>query len=84
MVCRILEKKLGNRYTCETILDTLRNMRMTQIKDSGFIPSYTRTDVTDCLHEKAGFRSDYEITKTKAMKGIIRKTKLRSHVLINC
>ena len=84
LVFRILEKKLGNRYTCETILDTLRNMRMTQIKDSGFIPSYTRTDVTDSLHEKAGFRTDYEITKAKAMKGIIRKTKLRSNELINC
>ena len=84
LVFRILEKKLGNQYTCEVILDTLRNMRMTQIKDTGYIPSYTRTDVTDSLHEKAGFRTDYEIVKTKAMKGNVRKTKLRSNELINC
>ena len=77
LVFRILEKKLGNRYTCDTILDTLRNMRMTKAKDVGYIPSYTRTDVTDTLHEKAGFRTDYEITKSKKMKGIILKTKQR-------
>ncbi len=77
LVLRILEKKLNNKYTCSTILDTLRNMRMTTAKDIGYIPSYTRTDVTDSLHEIAGFRTDYEITKVKTMKGIIRKTKQR-------
>ncbi len=78
LIYRILERKLGNEYTCETILETLRNMKMTKAKDVGYIPSYTRTDITDSLHEEAGFRTDYEITKTKAMKGIIRKTKQRA------
>ena len=77
LILRILEKKLGNQFTCDAILDTLRNMRMTKAKDVGYIPSYTRTDVTDTLHEEAGFRTDYEITRNKAMKGIIRKTKQR-------
>ena len=84
LVIRILEKKLGGKYTCGMILDTLRGMRMTKAKEIGHIPSYTRTDVTDSLHEMAGFRTDYEITKTKAMKGIIRKTKQRSHEIIKC
>lgn len=83
LIFRILEKKLRNQYTCETILDTLRNMRMTQIKDTGFIPSYTRTDVTDSLHDTAGFHTDFEITKTKAMKGIIRRSKQRASDVIN-
>ena len=78
LVFRILEKKLGNKYTPEVILTTLRNMRMTQVKDTGYIPSYTRTEVTDTLHEKAGFNTDYEITRMKAMRGIIRKTKSRA------
>lgn len=78
LIIRILEKKLDNKYTCTAILDTLRNMRMTKVKDEGYIPSYTRTDITDSLHEIAGFRTDYEITKTKAMKGVIRKTKQRT------
>lgn len=77
LILRILEKKLGNKYTCSTILDTLRNMRMTKAKDIGYIPSYTRTDVTDLLHKTADFHTDYEITKIKAMRGIIRKTKQR-------
>ena len=86
LMLRILEKKLGCQYTCQytcdTILDTLRNMRMTKAKDVGYIPSYTRTDVTDCLHEVAGFHTDYEIIKAKAMKGIIRKTKQRAGTMI--
>ncbi len=84
LIFRILEKKLGNQYTCETLLDTLRNMRMTQVKDTGYIPSYTRSDVTDALHDKAGFHTDYEITKTKAMKGVIRRSKLRASEIIRC
>lgn len=78
LVFRILEKKLDNKYTADVILETLRNMWMTQVKDAGYIPSYTRTEVTDLLHEKAEFHTDYEIIRMKAMRGIIRKTKARA------
>ena len=57
---------------------------MTKAKDIGYIPSYTRTDITDKLHEEAGFRTDYEITKDIKMKGIIRKTKQRAARIVNC
>lgn len=77
LVYRILERKLGNNYTCEEILSTLRDMRMTKAQDIGYTPSYTRTDLTDMLHETAGFRTDYEIIREKCMKGIIRKSKKR-------
>jgi transposase len=77
LVYRVLEKKLGCKYTCEELLQTLRNMRMTKVQDVGYIPSYTRTEITDCLHETAGFRTDYEITRQKSMHGIIRKSKAR-------
>lgn len=77
LVYRVLEKRLGSRYTCDQIVSTLRNMRVTRAKDLGYIPSYTRTDLTDALHEYAGFRTDYEITREKTMKGIIRKSKMR-------
>lgn len=79
LVYRILEKKLGSSYTCDEILSTLRSMRVTKAKNIGYTPSYTRTDLTDALHEAAGFRTDYEITREKAMKGIIRKSKQRQH-----
>lgn len=77
LVYRVLEKKLGNRFTCAEIVSTLRSMRMTKAKDIGYIPSYTRTDLTDALHETAGFRTDYELIREKAMKGILRKSKKR-------
>lgn len=77
LVYRILEKKLGNKYTCHEIVTTLRKMNMTKVNEGDYIPSYTRTDITDALHENAGFRTDYEITRNKAMKGIIRSTKQR-------
>lgn len=77
LVYRVLERKLDNKYTCESILRELRDMKMTKAKDIGFIPSYTRTALTDDLHNMAGFRTDYEITRSKAMRGVIRKSKER-------
>jgi len=77
LVYRILEKKLNNKYTCDQIIPTLRSMWVTRIQDVGYQPSYTRTDLTDDLHEAFGFRTDYELTRQKAMQGIIRKTKQR-------
>lgn len=77
LIYRILEKKLENKYTCHELVSTLRKMNMTKINDEDYIPSYTRTDITDGLHENAGFRTDYEIIRNKAMKGIIRMTKKR-------
>ena len=77
LVYRILEKKTDSRYTCDEMITTLRNMRVTKAKDIGYTPSYTRTDITDKLHEMAGFRTDYEFIRDKAMKGIIRKSKKR-------
>lgn len=77
LVYRVLEKKIGNNFTCEEIVSTLQSMRVTKAKDIGYTPSYTRTDLTDVLHETAGFRTDYEIIREKAMKGIIRKSKKR-------
>jgi len=75
-VYRILEKKLGENFTCETIIDTLKDMMMTRPDEKmGYTPSYMRTDVTDALHETFGFRTDYEITTDVKMKAIIRQTK---------
>lgn len=75
-VFRILEKKLDEKYTCEEIIDTLRTMMMSRPGEKlGYIPAYTRTDLTDALHEAFGFRTDYEITTDVNMKKIIRSTK---------
>ena len=75
IIYRILEKKLGDKYTCEEIIKTLRDMDMRMVGEHGYIPSYTRTELTDTLHENAGFRTDYELITPKSMAGIIRRTK---------
>ena len=57
-------------------MDTLRTMMMSRPGEKlGYIPSYTRTNLTDALHEAFGFRTDYEITTDVNMKKIIRSTK---------
>lgn len=65
---RYLEKELNEKYTASEIIDTLRNMNLTKNCYEGYIPSYTRTDITDCLHEKFNFRTDYEIMKNTEIK----------------
>ena len=75
-IYRILEKELDGRFTCEQIVDTLRGMMLTKVGDRvGYIPSYTRTDLTDALHELSGFRTDHEITYCRDMRSIIAGTK---------
>jgi len=76
LVYRLLEKKLGEEYTCTQILETLRNMNVTLLpKDSGYIPSYKRTKLTDALHNVFGFRTDYEFIPKATMRTLIRETK---------
>lgn len=72
---RYLERELEYKYTCEDILDTLRSMNFLVVSGEGYIPTYTRTDLTDALHEAFGFRTDYQIVSQKQMKKIYRDTK---------
>lgn len=73
-IYRYLEKKLDNKYTVVHILETLKQMNLT-LKDDDYIPNYVRTDLTDDLHDKFGFRTDYEIITEKNLKKICNQTK---------
>jgi transposase len=75
LIYRLLEKKLGEKYTCYEIIDGIRKMNLHESKGNGYIPSYKRTDFTDDLHEAFGFRTDYEIVTLKQMKKILKITK---------
>ena len=75
VIYRILEKKLNEKYTCEEIMKTLRTMDMMIAPGEGYIPTYTRTDLTDTLHETFGFRTDYQIISQKNMRKILNQTK---------
>mgnify|MGYP004537917063 FL=1 len=79
LVYRLLEKKLDEKYTCSQILETLRGMQMTLLsKESGYIPSYKRTKLTDKLHSIFGFRTDFEFISKSTMRSIIRSTKQKT------
>ena len=74
-IYRLLERQLENRYTCETLLDTLKGMDFADIQEQGFMPLYIREKVTDDLHEACGFRTDYDFISKRKMKNIQKKSK---------
>ncbi len=43
---------------------------------NGYIPTYTRTDLTDALHEMSGFRTDYEILSNNRFKKILKSFRI--------
>ena len=72
---RYLEKMLDEKYTASEIISTLRDMNLVRNCDEGYIPAYTRTEITDYLHEKFNFRTDYEIVKNTNIKKIFKTIK---------
>lgn len=75
LVYRLTEKRVGKGYTSAQIIQALRDYRLLKINGEGYIPEYTRTQLTDRLHEVFGFRTDTEIVPTRKMKSIISSTK---------
>ena len=74
-IYRYLEKKLDEKYTVGEIIDSLKEMDLS-VKDGDYIPNYTRTNLTDDLHEKFSFRTDFEILTEKNLKKVIKNTKI--------
>lgn len=77
VILRYLEKSMENHYTCSEILTELRSIKLRKVKNEGYIPAYTRTDLTDDLHQAFGFRTDYEIIPKAKIREIISFTKKR-------
>lgn len=75
LVFRYLEKKLNNEYTAYEIIDTLKDMNLKLENDGYYSPIYTRTNLTDKLHDEYHFRTDYEILSEKNLKKIFSSTK---------
>ena len=75
VIHRLLEKKLDEKFTSCEIIETLREMNFMENVGNGYIPTYTRTDLTDALHEKAGFRTDYQILTLNSLKKILKNFK---------
>ena len=72
LILKIVEKKAGNKYSEEQILHTLREMNVYRLRDVGYLSSYTRTEITDALHDAFGFRTDSEFISDKTMKKILK------------
>ena len=81
LIYKYLEKKVnrgGKHFTTSEIVDTLRGMDFLSIPGEGYVPTYTRTDLTDNLHGSAGFRTDCQIVTRQKMRSIISQTKKRA------
>lgn len=75
MFIRIMENKTKNKISIEKMIDTLKDYNFQYFEGRGYVPTYTRTDETDILHEAFDFRTDYQIISEKNMKKILKKTK---------
>ena len=81
LLYKYLEKKVnrgGKHFSPAEITDTLKDMNFLNKEPEGYVPTYTRTDLTNNLHGSAGFRTDYEIITRKTMKSIIAATKKKN------
>lgn len=75
---KYLAKKVnrgGRHFSPDEIISTLRDMNFVSVAGEGYIPTYTRTDLTNNLHGSAGFRTDTQIVSKQRMKTIISLTK---------
>lgn len=72
---RYLENFLASKFTGHEIIDGLRNFNFHSVSAEGYVPTYTRSDFTDALHDVFGFRTDYQIVSSKEMKKIFKDTK---------
>ena len=80
LIYKYLEKKVnrgGKHFTTKQIVDTLKGMDFLSVPGEGYIPTYTRTDLTNNLHGSAGFRTDTQIVTKQKMRSIIAQTKKR-------
>jgi transposase len=78
LLYKYLEKKVNrgtNHFTPNNIINTLINMNFLSVPGEGYVPTYTRTKLTNALHGSAGFRTDTQIVTKKQMRNIIASTK---------
>lgn len=75
IIYRYLEKKLDNQYSIDQILSTLREMDFIKYEGKGYQPIYTRTRLTDDLHNAFNFCTSKQIIPTKKMRNICSQTK---------
>ena len=68
---------MNNEYSPNEITNCLREMNMLKMEGYGYIPTYTRTKLTDKLHKTAEFDTSKEIISIKNMRNICKMSKNR-------
>ncbi|MGM9919019.1 MAG: hypothetical protein ACI316_06940 [Lactimicrobium massiliense] len=71
-VVSALVKRLDMFGRSGEVLEQLRRMNFMKIQLEGYVPLYTRTDLTDLLHDNAGFRTDHQIISKRQMDKILK------------
>ncbi|MDO5650082.1 MAG: IS1634 family transposase [Gallicola sp.] len=72
---RILEQTLkeqNEHYSTSEVLKTLSNMQLTRIGKE-YVPHFTRTPLTDKLHEIFGFNLDARIMSESQLQSLLKK-----------
>lgn len=72
-IYRYLEHQLNDKYTVHEIVTKLQEMKMLEQKGKGYQPTYTRTNLTDDLHQFLGINTDNEIITYKKIKKILEE-----------
>lgn len=75
-ILRVLEHRMPGCST-DTLLNALRTMDALKVDGEGFVPTFTRTSVTDRLFELSEFRLDTQIIMLKKLKSINAQTRQR-------
>lgn len=75
LVFKLLEQKLDFKYWNTEISYLLQNMNFYHINEVGYLPTYTPSQLTDELHDKFGFETDFEFISTEKMEKILEKVK---------
>ena len=75
MIFRVLENRVGEKFTKSQLLCTLRDMNLFSVGSGSYIPTYMKTEVTDALHNAAGFRTDYKIIPNELIYKILKAAK---------
>ncbi len=80
LVFTLLRKIVGASCTDESLLDTLREMKVLDLNGQGYTPAYTRTDLTDQLEEIFDLPMSTEYISEAKLQQLIARTKKKRKI----
>ena len=72
MKTNIKKRHSIKKFTCEQIIDSIREYNFLEISKKGYIPAYECSEIYDSLHNVFGFYNDKEIISYDQMNKIIK------------